>query len=286
MRPVKTITRAAQTISETDLNRRLNLKTRDELGELASTFDSMLARLQAAFDRQRQFIADASHELRTPLTIVNLEASRVTASPHSSEDYQLALNTILSENKYMNTLVNDLLILARLDAGQFKMEKQELDLSELVVDTLERLAPLAARKGVSLVPGNLPLALVQGDRKYLGLMLSNLVENAIKYASHPDSRVDVETAVDDREVRLRVSDNGPGITAEHLPHLFGRFYRVDKARTRNAEDADASYEISGSGLGLSIVQWIARQHGAEVSVESTPGTGTSFEVRFPKDQGS
>jgi two-component system OmpR family sensor kinase len=286
MRPVKTITRAAQTISETDLNRRLNLKTRDELGEMANTFDLMLGRLQSAFERQRQFIADASHELRTPLTIVNLEASRVTASPHSKQEYQQALNTILGENKYMNSLVNDLLTLARMDAGQLKMEKQELDLSELVVDTLERLAPLATRKGVSLVPGSLPQALVKGDRKYLGLMLSNLVENAIKYASQLDSRVEVETAVDDREVRLQVSDNGPGIPAEHLPHLFERFYRVDKARTRNEEDAEAAYETGGSGLGLSIVQWIARQHGAEVTVASTPGTGTRFVVRFPKNPGS
>ena len=181
MRPVHTITQAARTIGETDLSHRLNMKSRDELGELANTFDGMLGRLQAAFERQRQFVADASHELRTPLTIVNLETSRTLASPHKPEEYRHALATIRSENEFMTALVNDLLTLARMDAGQAVMQNLPVDLSDVVLDTIERLSPLAARNGVQLEAGDLPEARILGDRQRLVQMVSNLVDNAIKY---------------------------------------------------------------------------------------------------------
>jgi heavy metal sensor kinase len=281
MRPVKTITQAARSIGETDLSRRLNMKSKDELGELANTFDAMLARLQAAFERQRQFVADASHELRTPLTIVNLETSRATASRRSPQEYQHALSIIHSENDFMTSLVNDLLMLARMDAGQSTIEKTPLDLSDVVVETVERLTPLATRNGVTLEAGNLPETRIDGDRQYLLQMLSNLVENAIKYTTGDNKRVSVETGTGGGSAWVRVSDNGPGIAPEHLPHLFDRFYRVDKARTRDEGTESAPRSPSGSGLGLSIVQWIALAHGGDIRVESTPGSGTSFEVRFP-----
>ncbi len=280
MRPVKTITQAALTISETDLSRRINSKSKDELGELANTFDAMLARLQAAFERQRQFVADASHELRTPLTIVNLETSRAIETRRSPKEYQHALSIIHSENDFMTSLVNDLLTLARMDAGQMTIEKKDLDLSDVVVDTLERLTPLAARNNVTLEAGSLPETRILGDRQYLLQMLSNLVENAIKYSTGESKRVWVETGAADGCVWVRVSDNGPGIAAEHIPHLFDRFYRVDKARTRENGDGGDGSSPNGSGLGLSIVQWIAQVHEGNVLVESTPGAGTSFEVRF------
>jgi two-component system OmpR family sensor kinase len=280
MRPVKTITQTARTIGETDLSRRINSKSKDELGELANTFDAMLARLQAAFERQRQFVADASHELRTPLTIVNLETSRAIEARRTPQEYQQALSIIHSENDFMTSLVNDLLTLARMDAGQTIIEKKDLDLSDLVVDTLERLTPLATRNEVTLEAGSLPETRILGDRQYLLQMLSNLVENAIKYSSGDKKRVWVETGIADGSAWVRVSDNGPGIAAEHLPHLFDRFYRVDKARTREAATGGDGSSPSGSGLGLSIVQWIAQVHEGKVTVESTPGMGTSFEVRF------
>jgi len=280
MRPVKTITQAARSIGETDLSRRLNLKSKDELGELANTFDAMLARLQAAFERQRQFVADASHELRTPLTIVNLETSRAIASRRSPQEYQHALSIIHSENDFMTSLVNDLLTLARMDAGQSTIEKTALDLSDVAVETVERLTPLASRNGVTLEAGNLPETRIFGDRQYLLQMLSNLVENAIKYTTGEKKRVSVVTGTADGSAWVRVSDTGPGIAPEHLPHLFDRFYRVDKARTRDTETESDPRPPSGSGLGLSIVQWIAHVHGGEIRVESTLGTGTTFEVRF------
>lgn len=275
MRPVHTITQAARTISETDLNRRLNMKSRDELGELANTFDAMLARLQAAFERQRQFVADASHELRTPLTIVNLESSRALASKRTPDEYQRALGVIRSENEFMSHLVGDLLTLARMDAGQMAMEKTSLDLSDIALEAVERLAPLAERKNVRLETGELPEANLLGDRRYLLQMMSNLVENGIKYTGGTEKRVRVETGLEGDFVWVRVSDSGEGIPPEHLPHLFDRFYRVDKARSRSEDETQG-----GNGLGLSIVNWIVQAHGGEVRVESSPGAGTTFEVRF------
>ena len=280
MRPVHTITQAARTIGETDLSRRLNMKSKDELGELANTFDAMLARLQRAFERQRQFVADASHELRTPLTIVNLETSRVLASRHSTDDYQHALTVIRSENDFMTSLVNDLLTLARMDAGQTMMEKAPVDLSDVAVETVERLTPLSTRNGVRLETGDLPEVHILGDRQYLIQMISNLVENGIKYTRGNDKRVRIETGKTDGDAWVRVSDTGPGIAPEHIPHLFDRFYRVDKSRTRTSEEAGDLKATNGSGLGLSIVQWIAHTHEGEVRVESTVGVGTTFEARF------
>ena len=278
MRPVKTITHTARSISETDLNRRINLASKDELGELANTFDNMLARLQAAFERQRQFVADASHELRTPLTIVNLETSRALEARRSPQEYERALRVIHSENDFMSHLVNDLLTLARMDNDQVVLEKNPLDLSEVVVDAIDRLTSLAARHKVKLETDDLPETRMLGDYQTLLQMVSNLIENAIKYTDGDDKRICIETGVTDDYAWVRVSDNGPGIAPEHLPHLFDRFYRVDQARARAMDDD--SEVPGGSGLGLSIIQWIAQAHGGEVHVESTPGNGSSFEVRF------
>ncbi|HEX9018790.1 MAG TPA: ATP-binding protein [Anaerolineaceae bacterium] len=285
--PVKAITRTARQISETDLNQRLNLHTRDELGELAGTFDRMLDRLQAAFNRQRQFTADASHELRTPLTIIGLETGRALSSARSGEDYRRALHVIQSENEFMARLVGELLTLARMDAGQVNLKLEEIDLSDLALDVVERYAPLAAQKTIRLETGDLPELPIQGDRQYLAQMTGNLVENAIKYSPDgPGQWVRVETGADNGTAWVRVSDNGQGISADHLPHLFDRFYRVDSARSHNPEnngdeEPEDGDEIPGSGLGLSIVQWIAQMHHGTVTVESQPGRGTTFEVQLP-----
>ncbi len=281
MRPVRTITHAAQTISETDLSRRLTLHSKDELGELANTFDGMLARLDAAFQRQRQFVADASHELRTPLTIVNLEATRALASQRKTPEYERALGVIRSENDFMIRLVNDLLTLARMDAGQAVLQKQSLDLSDVALEAVERLSSLAARNQVTLEAGDMPEAQIIGDRQYLLQMISNLIENGIKYTTGNERRVYVESGLQDGYAWVRISDNGPGIEQSYLQHLFDRFYQVDKARSRQEPQEDDSQGPSGSGLGLSIVQWIVQAHGGTVGVESTPGEGTTFEVRIP-----
>ncbi len=287
LRPVKMITRTANEIHATDLRRRLHLQRRDEFGELAATFDQMLARLEAAFKRQAQFTADAGHELRTPLTIINLEINRALTQLEQPEAYRHVLEQIQSENEQMTAIVNNLLLLARADTGQMALDLQEVDLSDIALTSVERLLPLAGCNHITLATGDLPEVLVRGDPHYLGQMLTNLIENGIKYSSGIGKRVYVELACEqERWGVVRVRDDGPGIAEEHLPYLFERFYRVDKARSpRSKLPAQSSTpgheEPGGTGLGLSIVQWIVQAHGGEVRVESTTGVGTLFEVRLP-----
>jgi two-component system OmpR family sensor kinase len=287
MRPIQTITHTARQISETDLRRRINLGTRDELGELADTFDQMLTRLEAAFDRQRQFTADASHELRTPLTIIELETERALERHRSPAEYQQALSIIQNENEYMASLVNDLLTLARMDAGQATLKPETVDLSDVALEVVERLTPLAQRSQVELTTGDLPETPVNGDRRLLMQMLTNLIGNAIKYVEGEHKCVRIESGLRNEGNKLcawvQVIDNGPGIPAEHLPHLFDRFYRIDKARTREEENEAAPElnTLAGSGLGLAIVQWIAQAHGGKVQVASEIGKGSTFEVDLP-----
>jgi signal transduction histidine kinase len=285
LRPVKMITQMANEINATDLRRRLHLKRRDEFGALAATFDQMLARLEAAFKRQTQFAADASHELRTPLTIIDLDIHRALTQLHTPEEYQQVLQQIQAENEQMTYIVNNLLTLARADTGQLVLQRQEVDLSDLALASVERLLSFAQQTHVALSTGELPELLVSGDPQYLSRMLMNLIENGIKYTSGIGTRVHVALACEqERWAVLRVQDDGSGIAEEHLPYLFERFYRVDKARARRSEQTGAAsggQEPGGTGLGLAIVQWIVQAHGGEIRVESQPGSGSTFEVRLP-----
>jgi heavy metal sensor kinase len=277
LRPVKVITQTAQKISETDLSQRLNFTSSDELGELATTFDTMLARLEAGFERQRQFTADASHELRTPLTIIGLETDSSLAMKRKPDEYVQTLQMIKNENEHMARLVNDLLVLSRMESGQAHMQQDMVDLSDVALEVVERLSPLAAIKEIHLEAGDLPEVKICGDRAYLSQMISNLVGNAIKYVPAGDGMVRIETGQRDSMGWVRVEDNGPGIAAEDMPHLFERFYRADKSRSRQ----DSQGDPGGSGLGLAIVRSIALAHGGETSVTSTPGEGSAFEVALP-----
>src|SRR6266487_3650670 len=287
LRPVKMITRMANEINATDLRRRLHLQRRDEFGELAATFDHMLSRLEAAFKRQAQFTADASHELRTPLTIIDLEINRALTQFEQPEDYRQVLEQIQAENEQMTAMVNSLLLLARADTGQMTLDLQEVDLSDVALASVERLLPLARQSQITLATGDLPEVLVRGDPQYLGQMLTNLIENAIKYTSGIGKRVYVELACERQCWGIvRVQNDGPGISDEYLPYVFERFYRVDKARSRRQKEPVPSSkpgheELGGSGLGLSIVQWIVQAHGGQIRVESNIGVGTLFEVCLP-----
>ena len=286
LRPVKMITRTANEINATDLRRRLDLKRRDEFGELAATFDQMLGRLDAAFKRQTQFTADASHELRTPLTIIDLEINRALTQLCTPEEYRQILAVIQTENEQMTAIVNNLLLLARADTGQIVLSLQEIDLSDIALASVERLLPLAKQNDITLSTGDLPELLVNGDRQYLSRMMMNLIENAIKYTRDIGKHVHVELS--DKAGKwgiIRVQDDGPGIAEEHIPYLFDRFYRVDKARSHHKREllhgTSGEEQQGGTGLGLSIVQWIVQVHGGEVVVESKMGKGSRFEVRVP-----
>ena len=288
MAPVRTITRTARGIGESGLHKRLNLNSKDELGELANTFDAMLDRLQAAFDRQRRFTADASHELRTPLTIIGLEADQALSHRRSADEYNRAFKVVRSENEFMSRLVNDLLTLARMDAGQAILKKAPLDLSDVALDVVERLSSLAGREGTELHVGEFPQVRVDGDYQYLSQMLSNLVQNAIKYAGGKGHHIQIETGKGISGGAaygwVRVEDDGPGIPSQHLPYLFNRFYRVDEARSRQQDESpesDQEKPPDGSGLGLAIVQWIVEAHGGQIDVHSELGKGTSFEIHLP-----
>jgi len=283
MEPVQTIVHTARGISESDLSERLHLKRDDELGLLAETFDQMLDRLQAAFDRQRQFTADASHELRSPLAIIELESNRALERPRSPEDYRKVLGIISSENEWMTRLVNELLLLARLDAGQIATRAEKLDLSDIIVEVTERLSPLAQSRGVTLKTGSLEACYVQADRTHITQLLNNLVENAIKYTRRNDGWVLVEAAIQQAEEEqwslVRVEDNGPGIPEEDVPYIFDRFYRIDKARSH--PDDGAGGQDSGSGLGLAIAQTIVQSYRGKIELEKNDSTGTIFAIWLP-----
>lgn len=283
MNPVQVITRTAREIGAGDLSRRLRMKQIDELGELAETFDQMLDRLQSAFERQRQFTNDASHELRTPLSIIELETNRALERRRTIGEYRKALAVIQVENEWMSSLVNELLTLARFDAGQVIKSNKILDLIDLVLEVIERLEILAQEKGISLIAGSLSNARVYGDVGYLSQMLINLLENAIKHTQNKGTQVLVDTGIELREGQpggwVKITDNGPGIPVEHLPHVFDRFYRVDTARSRDEESLESV--ASGSGLGLAIVQSIIKAHGGFIEVHSELGKGTVFKVWLP-----
>ncbi len=283
MRPVQAITRTARQISDSDLSRRIKLNRDDELGELANTFDEMLDRLQAAFERQRQFTADASHELRTPLTIIGLEATRTLERTRNLEEYEQALGVIQSENDWMSRLVNELLTLARMDSGQLSLNKERIELSDLALDAVVRLTHLANASGVRLETGEMEEVFILGDRSYLNQMLTNLIENAIKYTQGESARVLVESGPgifqDAPAGFIRVADNGPGIPAEHIPFLFERFYRIDEARYQDQEREISA--ASGTGLGLAIARSIAQALGGSIEVDSQVGEGAIFTTWFP-----
>lgn len=274
--PIDRLTRAARDITAEDLGRRLELDLPDdEVGRLARTFDDMIARLDDAFRRQRQFTADASHELRTPLTAIKGQAEVALQRERGPEAYRKALSAINGEVDRMIRLVGSLLTLARADAGQIPIAREDVDLGRLVAGAVEQVRPLAAARGVGLEAGPGPAVRLRADEDLLLQLLLNLLDNAVKHTP-PGGSVTARWAAADGWAEVRVSDTGPGIAAEHLPHIFDRFYRVDPARTR----ADG-----GAGLGLSICRWIAEAHGGSIEAESEPGKGATFTLRLPAGAG-
>ncbi|MDO8612018.1 MAG: heavy metal sensor histidine kinase [Dehalococcoidia bacterium] len=270
--PIDRLTGLARRISAEDLSQRLDLKLPDdEVGRLARTFDEMIARLDAAFRRQREFTADASHELRTPLTAIKGQVEVALGKPRDADSYREVLQVVNEEVDRMIRLVGSLLTLARADAGQIPIASEAVNLPELVAAAVEQARPAMERRDVELhlEPG--PAVTLQADEDLLLQLLLNLLDNAGKY-TRPGGRVTVGWAVGDGQAEVWVRDTGVGIAPEHLPHIFDRFYRVDKARSR-AE--------GGSGLGLSICRWIAEAHGGSIAVESAPGEGTAFVVKLP-----
>jgi two-component system, OmpR family, sensor kinase len=271
LRPIADMTETARAIAlSRGFGRRLEQRReRDELGELARTFNEMLNSLDAAYQAQRRFVDDAAHELRAPLTSVlgNLDLlARAHDLPGGERDAILA--DVRAETERLGRLVNDLLALARADAGQ-RLTRERVELDRIVVEGLRGLHPLAT--AVDLGVEALESVVVDGDPDRLKQILIILVENALRYTP-AGGRVRVSLRRQCHEAVLAVADTGIGIAPEDIPRIFDRFYRSDRARSRHG---------GGSGLGLSIARWIAEGHDGRIEVESERGVGTVFRVRLP-----
>jgi len=266
--PLKRVTDAAAHVSGSDLSLRVPVPdTRDEIHDLAVAINNMLDRLQESFETQRRFTADASHELRTPVTAIAGHASYLIRRTNPTQAQLESLQVIHREAERMGKLVNDLLELARADAG-FTVTKVPMNLVEVAEAVRDEIARVSPSAEVS-VSARRPLVEVMGDAERLKQVILNLVMNAINAGA---SRVTVGVAQEGKQVRLEVLDDGAGIPPEALPHIFERFYRVDGARSTRG---------NGSGLGLAIVKWIVQQHDGTVSVESRLGEGTVFTIMLP-----
>jgi heavy metal sensor kinase len=270
-RPIASISSTAAAISAASLSRRIDVKEVDsELGKLASVLNSMFARLEEAFARQVRFTGDASHELRTPLAIIQTHAELALSRPRSPEEYQEALDACVRASRRMKGIVEALLTLARADSGKLELKCQRFDLGTLVCDTVALIEPLAAQKNISLSV-SAPQVEMVADPTRLAQVLTNLVTNAIGY-NHPGGKVWVTLETKEREAVLQVADTGCGIPEEDQAHVFERFYRADKARSR---------EQGGSGLGLAISRSIVEAMGGSISFTTQLNEGTIFVVRLP-----
>jgi len=270
MRPVAEVSRVARDIAATGrFERRIAIpQTQDELRDLAATFNEMLARLERTFRRQRDFLADASHELRGPLTVIRGNLELLQMDLPEAERQQSAAEAA-EEVKLMSRVVSDLLFLAADDA-QEQLERQAVPVHELVSTAAERARNLDAGQHRVTISCNDP-TVVRGDRDRLGQMLWNLVENGLRYTD-PGGTITLGLHNHGSVAELTVADTGVGIPAEHLPHIFERFYRVDGARSRRH---------GSTGLGLAIVKQVAEAHGGQVRVRSEAGAGTTFTVALP-----
>jgi signal transduction histidine kinase len=269
--PINELSRAMHEIGYERLDRRLSWPRRDEIGTLAEAFDDLLARLEAAFSRERRFISDASHELKTPVTSINANAQMLLRWADRDERVRReSLETIVHESASLGDMVNGMLTLARADRGD-EIPKEPVSLLEEAREVVREATPRAHEKQLALrfVPES-DSAIVLGDPNLIRQMIGNLVDNAIKFTEA--GLVEVRVGREDGQAWVEVSDTGPGIAPEDMARIFDRFYRGDRSRTRT---------VPGTGLGLSIVQSIARAHGGIVTVRSGQPKGTNFKIVVP-----
>lgn len=269
--PVRQITQTAREIGEGgDLSRRIGLTGRkDEIHTLAAEFDAMFARLEQAFDREKQFTDDASHELRTPTAVILSQSEYALENTHPQGETRAALESIHTQAARMAALLSQLLTLARADKGRQVVQREPVDLSELVEMVAETEAEQAEARNITVQTELEPGVTVQGDETLLMRLLINLTENAIRYG-RPGGQVKLTLRRQDGEVVGTVEDDGIGIAPEDLDKIWQRFWQADPARSGG-----------GAGLGLSMVRWIAGAHGGRVTVQSEPGKGSIFTFFLP-----
>ena len=273
LKPVDEITKTAKRIGSGDLSQRIHLEEflDDEIGRLASTFNEMIGKLERSFLQIKRFTADASHELKTPLTVLKGEIEVGLKRDRAVEEYKRILSSCLEEVDHMSRIVDDLLTLARADMGALELRRERVDLGEVAEDVWRSLQRMAEEKGLKFSlarDGEVP---VWGDRDRLRQLVVNLVDNALKYTPS-GGEVVLKVGRQDALALLSVKDTGEGIPPEDQERVFERFYRVDKARSR---------EKGGTGLGLSICKWIAEAHGGRIWLKSEIGRGSTFTVELP-----
>ena len=268
--PVASLTSAAAQISSSNLDRRVPVgRSHDELSMLARTFNAMIERLQQSFESQRRFIADASHDIRTPIAVVRGELELLQRRIEGDRQTTHALERAINELDRLNQLANDLLLLARAEAGQLPQARQQERLDELLAESASSLRRLASQRDVAIKVDIYDAAEVQCDPQMLRRAVSNLIENAIKFSPNSTS-VRTSLFVTGRHASIVIIDRGEGIPARDLPRIFDRFYRGDRSRVDR-----------GTGLGLTIAKAIIEDHGGSVHIASEPGAGTTITITLP-----
>ena len=278
VQPIQMISETAAQISAANLNRRIDTSRLDqELVQLASVLNGTFERLETSFDRLTQFTADASHELRTPLAVIQSQMELALSQSRSVEWYQQTLETCLQSSERMRSLVDGLLLLARTDSDHAELRRQTIDLRSVVEDAVAQLQDRALSAGLELECAAPEMIVgVNADIRFLMQVPVNLISNAIQHTPR-GGKIFVEVRIEVTDAVLSIRDSGCGIAAEHLPHLFARFYRVDTGRSRR---------YGGSGLGLSICKSLVESHNGSISCDSIVGEGSTFVVRLPLSDSS
>jgi heavy metal sensor kinase len=273
LRPLGWMAEQARSITDTNLETRIKIdNAAEELAVLVTSSNELLSRLDQSFDTMRRFVADASHELRTPISVIRGEADVALSQERSAAEYRDSLVVVLDEARRLSRLVDDLLNLARADAGHVRLQTHDFYLNELLAECCRSVQGLAHTRGLTLkclTEGDLQFT---GDEQLLRRLVINLLDNAIRYTPS-GGEVRAELQAGGGSVRLRVSDTGIGIAPEDAARVFERFYRAGEDRSR---------QNGGFGLGLAIVRWIAESHRGGVECTSLPGQGSTFTVTLPQ----
>ena len=271
LEPIDHLGAEARRITAERLHERLSVPNkRDEIGRLAAVINDTLARLESSFQQLRRFTADASHELRTPLSVIRGIGEMNLRETRTPAEYKDAMGSMLEEVDRLTRVVDSLLQLSRGDAGTVKLSREAVDLGQLTRDVVASLSILAEERQQRVHVDAADDVLIFADRLVLMDAVTNVIDNAIKYSPH-QSAIDVRVHRDGDHAELSVTDQGPGIPAEHRERIFDRFYRIDEGRSR---------EMGGTGLGLAIARWAVETHGGHISVDST-GRGSVFRVVVP-----
>jgi heavy metal sensor kinase len=270
LKPIDYITKTARKISQGDINQRINLpKKEDEVGRLVTTFNEMLEKISISIKKERQFSSDASHELRTPVSIISAYAEQALSTGRKEDEYIEALKNILNESKKMSFIISQLLLLYRGEEGQYKPSYEKFNLNMVVEEIINEYKNIISDNKIFMRFNPKEKILIKADQTLITRLFINLLDNAIKYNKDKGS-INIGLEKDQNMVKITVEDSGLGIPPKDIPHIFDRFYQVDK-----------TMNIMSTGLGLSIVKWIVEMHNGQIAVDSKINTGTKFSITLP-----